>query len=364
MTPPRVTGTLEILPGSRNDCAHLVPSEAASNESLSTTRTGFDLGHPNTLSEALGLASPANSRPSPAGSVISHAGSGVSPAGPSASHTGPSEPISGTDNWDGGVLLPEAINYDSNPKPTNSSVTPSSETGESVKTSLPAGKIETFGSYLCQLPNLFLHDHSGKLINHSANNLAKPSPANKENAHLPPHLRWTGKEKGAQSSKTLASKESAPGNSRLGSHTKATEERVSLTHQSPAETSRIKEQARLADRTGVAKAKALKAEEIEVAKYEGYDTRNATLAKAKVDKPFPCPITDCPAGYLTKSELHRHQDDRHQYCTKCKTWFENMYMLHIHKVEDSSHVVCQICSVDFWTNEALEGHVKQVSLPT
>ena len=182
-------------------------------------------------------------------------------------------------------------------------------------------------------------------------------PTIKDNApRLPPHLRW--KEKLSPKTPDVAGGE--PGSSQAASRASIAAEQMSPPLESAAERSRIKEQARLDTRTGVAKVKGPRGEEVPLQKYEGSDTRNATLASAKLDKPFSCPITDCAAGYHTKDELLKHKYNRHEYCKRCKLWFENKYMLHIHKVEAPAHIICAVCSVEFYTGAARDAHTKQV----
>ena len=184
-------------------------------------------------------------------------------------------------------------------------------------------------------------------------------PPIKESAtqRLPPHLRW----KESLSPKPQDITTNAPGPSKTHPQIQVAIEQTSPPQESAAERSRLKEQARLESRTGVVKTKGPKGEDTPLPKYEGSDTRNATLASAKLGKPFPCRIIDCPAGYQTKEELHKHRYDCHKYCKRCKLWFENNYMLHLHKLEAPIHIICAICSVEFWTPTALDAHVKQVS---
>ena len=187
-------------------------------------------------------------------------------------------------------------------------------------------------------------------------------PKTKENTpvaqRLPPHLRW--KEK--LSPKTQEDDVGQPEPSQTTSQANYAAGQASPPHDSTAERSRVKEQARLDIRTGVAKVKGSKEEEIALPKYEGSDIRNATLATAKDDKPFPCPFKDCPAGYPTKEKLLEHEQDCHEYCKKCKLWFENYYMLYLHKIEAPVHIICVICNVEFYTGTARDAHVRQVSL--
>lgn len=86
---------------------------------------------------------------------------------------------------------------------------------------------------------------------------------------------------------------------------------------------------------------------------------------------YPCTSAGCYLKFPSAKELRRHKIHAadHEYCHHCDLDFEDFEAHLEHQIEwdeaypeDTNHIVCRICSIEFKGRDARDQHIKQVIL--
>lgn len=80
---------------------------------------------------------------------------------------------------------------------------------------------------------------------------------------------------------------------------------------------------------------------------------------AKLASKFPCSYGDCSLGFETEKERKSHKDEEHPWCRPCDTDFRDDDDLLFHKINNTYHICCCVCGMDFRSEAGRDRHQRQ-----